>query len=152
MKKLNTIFFILLLCSLTATAQYGNNNNSMRSNRMPMAAPKKPSAEEVAKNKEEQIDKFIAKLKKDLTLDELQTIVIKNEIVANSRNIAIVTKRETSDEDKSAEIKAMMDKTEIIINSYLNKEQKEKYIALKTGNKSKTKDKKTKKEDINTDK
>ncbi|WP_293870910.1 hypothetical protein [Flavobacterium sp.] len=152
MKKLNLIFLILLLCAVTAKAQFGNPNNSLRSNRMPMSAPKKPSAEEVAKNKEEQIDKFINKLKKDLTLDELQTIAIKNEIVANSRNIDIVTKKEISDESKSSEIKAMMDKTEVIINSYLNKEQKEKYIALKAGGKSKTKDKKTKKEDTNTEK
>ena len=151
MKTLNLIFFSLLLCSITVAAQFNNNYNGMRNNNMPESSPRKPSADEIAKNKEEQINKFIAKLKTELMLDELQTIAIKNEITTNSRNIDIVVKKETSDEEKSKEIKAMMEKTEAIINSYLNKNQKEKYIALKEESKTKKKDKKNKKEDKKTE-
>ena len=56
-------------------------------------------------------------------------------------------KKEDSPEDKSNEIKALIDKTEVTINSYLNKEQKEKYQIFKTNSKSKKKEKKGKKED-----
>ena len=79
-------------------------------------------------------------------MDELQAIAIKNEILTNSKNIDIVMKKEDSNEVKEKEVKALMDKTEVVINSYLNKEQKEKYLIFKANKKEKKKDKKSKKE------
>ena len=92
------------------------------------------------------MDKIIAKLKTELTLDELQVIAIRNEITSNSKNIDIVIKKETSEEEKGKEVKALMEKTEVVINSYLNKDQKEKYKAFIEESKSGKKDKKSKKD------
>jgi hypothetical protein len=55
-------------------------------------------------------------------------------------------KKEDSQEDKSNEVKALMDKTEATINSYLSREQKEKYLLFRA-NLNKKKDKKGKKSD-----
>lgn len=110
------------------------------------SAPKKPTTEEIDKDRNEFVDKYLIKLKAALNLDELQAIAIKNEILSNSKNIDIVMKKEDSNEAREKEVKALMDKTEVVINSYLNKEQKEKYLIFKTNKKEKKKDKKSKKE------
>jgi hypothetical protein len=110
------------------------------------AIPQQPSASEIEKKKMEQLDKIINMLKKELSLDELQTIAIRNEIEKNNRSVDIIRKKEISDDEKSKEIVSMMERTDKIVNSYLNKEQKEKYKILIENNKPKNKDKKKKKE------
>lgn len=141
MKTFKLFVFCLLLSSASAFSQYNNNSYNPYSithyggvNRdIPGAgrddgAPKKPTAEEVDKLRNESIDKFMVKLKADLTLDELQFIAIKNELVSNSKKVDIVMKKEENDpEGRSKEVKALMDKTEATIKSYLSKGQKEKY-------------------------
>ncbi len=122
---------------------YGGNRNAPRT----YTNPVKPSAVEIEKAKANQVDKYIAYLKTELTLDELQVIAIKNEIASNLKNIDIVAKKETSEEDKAKEIKALTDRTEIIIISYLTTEQKEKYKALMEERRSGKKNKKDKKKD-----
>lgn len=147
-------FFGLLLTSATAFSQYNDYNRNGGVNHdvgRDYPSSRKPSAEETEKAKAEQIDKIMSKLKISLTLDELQTIAIKNEITSNSKNIDIVIKKEDSEEDKSKEIKALMERTEVIINSYLNKEQKEKYKALIEESKSGKKDKRSKTKDKTTE-
>jgi hypothetical protein len=57
-------------------------------------------------------------------------------------------KKENSEEEKSKQIKAMMDRTDVTINSYLNKDQKEKYKILTEKMKSGKKIKKGKKEEV----
>ena len=136
MNLLKLVLFSILFCSISATAQYGNNpygNNGGRgrTNQFPQSTPKTPSAEDIEKDKTKKIDELMVKLKEDLTLDELQLIAIKNEIVSSSKSIEIVMKKDFSDEDKSNEIKSIREKTDKTINSYLNASQKEKYQKLK---------------------
>lgn len=119
---------------------YGNRNASRN-----YSNPAKPSVEETEKAKADQVDKIVAYLKTELTLDELQVIAIKNEIASNIKNINIVAKKETSDEDKAKEIKALSERTDMVINSYLNAVQKEKYKALIEERRIGKKDKKGKK-------
>ena len=148
MNFIKRLFFGLLLTSVSVFSQsnYGSNRN-LRSE----PTPNKPTAQEIQEQRNEHIDKYIAKLKAELNLDALQEIAIKNEILSNTKNVDIVMKKEDSPEAKSTEVKALIDKTEVIINSYLNKEQKEKYLIFKENSKSKKKDKKGKKEDKSTE-
>ena len=153
MNILKIAFFGLLLTSATAFSQYNDYYNYSRFGGVnrdvgrDYSAPSKPTPAETEKAKAEQIDKIIAHLKVELTLDELQVIAIKNEITSSVKNIDIVAKKETSNEDKSKEIKALTDRTEVIINSYLNNDQKEKYKALIEESRNGKKDKKGKKKD-----
>lgn len=147
MKTFKIFFFILMLTSASSFSQsYYGVNRDLRDN----SKPKKPTAEDIEKNRNEYVDKYMVRLKTELNLDELQYIAIKNEITTSSKNIDIVMKKEDSpdtNEEKSKEIKAIMDKTEVTINSYLSKEQKEKYLLFRTNLKNKKKDKKDKNKD-----
>ncbi|WP_333600630.1 hypothetical protein [Flavobacterium sp.] len=139
------VFFSLMLTAVSASAQYGNSYGGMRNNGIPQSEPKKPSPEAIEKERAERIDKIMEKLKTELNLDELQFIAIKNEIAANNKSIEIVIKSENSDEDKGKEVKAIQEKTDKTINSYLNTEQKEKYQKLKEERNSKKDDRNDKK-------
>lgn len=143
MYTLKLFFFGLLLSSISGFSQnyYGMNRDLIDN-----STPKKQTTEEINKERSEYVDKYMVKLKTELNLDELQIIAIKNEIISNSKNIDIVMKKEDLGEDKQKEVKALMDKTEVIINSYLNKEQKEKYLLFKAKKNDKKKDKKSKNE------
>ena len=147
MKAFNILFFCLLLSSVSGFSQgaYRQNNNNSVNNRDYSNEPKKPSVEEIEESRARQLDKIIEKLKIELTLDALQVIAIKNEIASNMKNVDIIVKKEKSEEDKKVEIKALMDKSEVTINSYLNKVQKEKYKVFIEESKSGKKDKKGKK-------
>ncbi len=159
MKSLKIVFYTLLFTSFGAFAQYGNNmyNKNYGVNRnigRTYSSPPTNSPAEIERNKKEQLDKFMEKLKKDLTLDELQMIAIQNEIEKNNKNIDIVIKKEISDDEKSKEITSMMERTDKLVNSYLNPVQKEKYKALIEDSKKKKsdkKDKKSKNEEVNTE-
>ena len=146
MNRYKIFFFGILFSTCGVLAQNYNGQNRNGLNRdvgRDYSSQAKPSPEEIEKNKAEQLDKVIAKLKAAVTLDELQVIAIRNEIASNMKNVDIVLKKGTSDEEKGKEIKAMMEKTEVIINSYLSKDQKEKYKTFieesKSGKKSKKK-------------
>lgn len=156
MNTLKLAVFGLLLTSVTAFSQYNdyyNYNRLGRSNRDMSrdysSTSSQPSAEQIEKHKTKKIDQIIANLKTELTLDELQAIAIRNEITSSIKNIDIVSKKEISEEEKSKEIKALTDRTEVTINSYLNAAQKEKYKALISESKSGKgkKDKKTRGKD-----
>jgi hypothetical protein len=152
---MNTLKMAIFGFLLTATTAFSQNNDFYNYNRLGRSnrgIPRdnssnssQPSAEQIEKNKANKIDAIIAHLKAELTLDELQAIVIRNEITASIKNIDIVSKKEISQEDKSKEIKALTDRTEVTINSYLNAAQKEKYIVLISESKSGKKGKKDKK-------
>ncbi len=154
MKAFKIFFFLFLLSSAKGFSQYNNggygygqkNYGVNRDIGRIYRDPQKATPEEIEKNRVERIDKFMAKLKADLSLDELQFIAIRNEVLSNSKNIDIVLKKETSEEEKSKEVKAMMEKSEATINSYLNKEQKEKYKVFVEELTSGKKDKKKKKD------
>jgi hypothetical protein len=93
--------------------------------------PEKATPAEIEKIRNERVDKIMTRLQSELTLDELQFIAIKNDITSSTKNIEIVMKSENSDEDKSNEMKAIQEKTEKSILSYLNASQKEKYQKMK---------------------
>ena len=126
----------MLCCSANAVAQYGNNygyGSGSLNNRIPNVPREntKPSAADIEKNRKERVDKMMEKLKADLTLDELQFIAIKNDMLTSFKAMDIVMKSENSDEDKSNEVKAIQEKTEKSVLSYLNATQKEKYLKIK---------------------
>jgi hypothetical protein len=149
MKTLKTLLFSLLILSSAAFAQnfnqngYGVNQDLGRN-----SSPSKPSQQDIDENNSKQLDRFMEQLKKELSLDELQTIAIRNEVTTNRKNVEILMKKESSEEEKSKQIKAMMDRTDLTINSYLNKDQKEKYKILTEKMKSGKKIKKGKKEEL----
>ena len=140
MKSFKIFIFSLLFTTIGSFAQGGGygTNRDLRDNR----APKPPTPEEIDKNRNDYVDKYMVKLKAALTLDELQMIAIKNELITNAKNIDIVMKKEDSQEDKAKEVKAIMDKTEVVVNSYLNKDQKEKYLLFRANLNKKKKEKK----------
>ena len=146
-------FFSIFITSISATAQGYNRYNGQRNNGLTDSDAQlrnnndKPSAEEIEKVRATQIDKIMNKLKSDLTLDELQFIAIKNEITTRNKTIDIIIKKGNSEEEKTEEIKAMIEKSEKTISSYLNAIQKEKYRTLKEEAQSPNKKKKGKKKD-----
>jgi hypothetical protein len=152
MKTIKIVLIGFLMTSYNALSQNFDpnmNRNGVvdRSIGRTSAIEQQPSASDIEKKKMEQLDKIINMLKKELSLDELQAIAIRNEIEKNNRNVDIIRKKEISDDEKSKQIVSMMERTDKLVNSYLNKEQKEKYKILIENNKPKNKDKKKKKED-----
>lgn len=147
MNTFKLFLFGLLLTSVATFAQV--NNGRYRGNPIDQfhqsQQPKQPSSEEIEEAQTESIDKYMDKLNKALNLDELQFIAIKNEFQSNAKSVNIVMKKEDSQEAKSTEVKALVDKMDANINSYLNKEQREKYEIFKTDMKNGKKDKKDKK-------
>lgn len=155
-QKLFVIAFLLLsINNLTAQYnngyggnQYGNNgygsNGYGRMNSGMGQEPSKPKEIPV----EVTVGKIIEKLKTEIDLDELQVIAISNILTESIRSQGIIIKQESSQADKIKNIKALSDITDAKVMVLLNKDQKEKYIALteelKNPKKSKS-DKKTKK-------
>ena len=149
MKTLKTLLFSLLILSSAAFAQNFNQNGYGVNQDLGInSSPSKPSQQDIDENNSKQLDRFMEQLKKELSLDELQTIAIRNEVITNRKNVEILMKKESSEEEKSKQIKAMMDRTDVTINSYLNKDQKEKYKILTEKMKSGKKIKKGKKEEV----
>lgn len=152
MKSIKILLFFVLFSVVEAHAQYGYGNNpgmgmNRTNNGMPntQQTPKEPTPEEIEKNRNEKIQAHMLILKKDLSLDELQYIAIKNEVTTSSKRIDIMLKSELSDEEKNSELKSIQEKTEKTILSYLNPAQKEKYQLLKIQKPDKKEDKKKKK-------
>jgi hypothetical protein len=144
------IFIFSLLFTSVGTFAQGQGYSSNRDLQHP-APENKPTAEEINKSRAESVDKYMVKLKEALNLDELQEIAIRNEVLAHAKNVDIVMKKEDNQEDKAKEIKALFDKNDVTINSYLNKEQKEKYVIFLANWKNKKKDKKEKKSNKKTE-
>lgn len=154
MKTFKIFIFCLLLSSFSAFSQYYNDYNGGsryggvdRSIGRNYSSPKEPTAAEIEKDRTERVEKFVITLKEQLKLDDLQIVVIRNELTSNSKNIEIVMKKEGVADEKAKEIKALMDKTEVVIKSYLNTTQKEKYEVLMEELKTNKKIKKNKKKD-----
>ncbi|HNP32513.1 MAG TPA: hypothetical protein PKN96_04425 [Flavobacterium sp.] len=165
MNTFKIAFLSLFITSVSMSAQgytgqgYGGQNYTGQRNGVGVNrdiarsySNNKPSAEEIEKDKAKRLDKFMDKLKNDLTLDELQFIAIKNEIAANNKAVDIVLKKGSTEEEKTEEVRALMEKSDQTINSYLNAAQKEKYKLLKADLEAPKKKKKDKKEDKPEDK
>ncbi len=149
MKNLKLAVLLVLLSTISGYAQGFNNQRGNGVNRDLTGgyanSPSKPSAEDIEKNRIARIEKFVSQLKQELTLDDLQVIAIRNEIASNSKNVDIVMKKENSEEQKSKEVKALMEQAEARINSYLNNQQKEKFKEFTANSKNIKKEKKEKK-------
>lgn len=139
---------MLILSSAAFAQNFNQNGYGVNQDLGRNSSPSKPSQQDIDENNSKQLDRFMEQLKKELSLDELQTIAIRNEVTTNRKNVEILMKKESSEEEKSKQIKAMMDRTDVTINSYLNKDQKEKYKILTEKMKSGKKIKKGKKEEV----
>jgi hypothetical protein len=147
MKTLKIITSLILLFSMqTLLAQYGQggmgqggygqggygqggmggnnmNNPNQMGNQTRSQAPKERPIEEV-------VAKVVERLKKQLTLDELQVIAVSNIITDNMKKQNAVLKKEDNNDEKTAELKAISEKTDLDILILLNKDQKTKYKLL----------------------
>jgi hypothetical protein len=138
LKSIIIVYFVLFAFN-TVSAQYGYGNNGMNGggmNRNPNQQSiqntnnygrNTKSATEIEKERAENLNKTVEKLTKELSLDDLQVIVIKKEIETSMKNISAVMKSEVSDDEKLKEIEAINEKTDRTINTFLNEEQKNKY-------------------------
>lgn len=131
MKTLKIITSLLLLFSMqTLFAQFGQNGygqggysgNQMGAQSRPETVKEHPI--------EETVKKIVAKLKIQLMLDELQVIAISNLITENMKKQNAVMKKEASNDDKTSELKAISEKTDLDIMIILNKSQKATYKLL----------------------
>jgi len=147
MKYLNILTILFLLSTANTFGQYYNGlDRRIGATPTNQQGPKQPTPKEIEESRNEQIDKQMVRLKEDLKLDDLQFIAIKNEILKSYKEVDILLKKEFSEEDKNNQMKAIQENTEKMVLSYLNAEQKEKYMALKTEKPKKKEDKKKKKE------
>lgn len=143
MKTLKIITSLILLFSMqTLLAQYGQGGygqggygqggyggNQMGRQNQQMTNQNRP---ETVKERpiEETVSKIVDKLKTQLTLDELQVIAINNIITESMKKQNAVLKKEGNNDDKTSEIKAISEKTDLDIMILLNKDQKATYKLL----------------------
>lgn len=140
MKTLKAILLLVLLFFgvNSGSAQFGGMNGGMYGGGMNQMQNQQSmqntnnygrnkSSEDLDKEREANLAKSIEKISKDLNLDDLQIIVVKKEIEASSKSIFAISKSEASDEDKIKEMDAINEKTDRIINTFLNADQKTKY-------------------------
>ena len=136
--KVTLVIFLLFFGINSSMAQFGGMNGGMMGGGMNQMQNQQSiqntnnfgrnkSAEDLDKEREENLAKSIEKISKELNLDALQMIVIKKEIEASSKSIFAVSKSEASEEEKINEMNAINEKTDRIINTYLNADQKVKY-------------------------
>lgn len=133
MKSLSLLFALVLFsCSGNLFSQIGtmgNNRNGMGSalSESQMTDRKNQFEEESAKSQKVAFDKMLVKIKTDLGLDELQYYAIQKTLTDSFRDQNILLKKELPQADKITQLLAINTKTDAEINSYLNKEQKEKF-------------------------
>jgi hypothetical protein len=136
--KVTLVIFLLFFGINSSMAQFGGMNGGMMGGGMNQMQNQQSiqntnnfgrnkSAEDLDKEREENLAKSIEKISKELNLDALQMIVIKKEIEASSKSIFAVSKSEASEEEKINEMNAINEKTDRIINTFLNADQKVKY-------------------------
>ena len=127
-------------------AQFGNSNNGGGNNGNRNGGQfggndgfqlsqdrQKPKLEDVSKR----VDAIVEKLKKELTLDELQVFAVNKYMTTNITNSDKVILKETSQEEKIDEILKINDTSDFNIISILNKDQKIKYKTMVEERKSK---------------
>ena len=150
---------ILLISINTVSAQYGNNGyggngygNGSRNGMNQMGGMNQRSEPEKPKEvpAEEIVAKYMEDMKPAVGLDELQTIAIANVLVESLNAQGRITKLNLAQEDLMNEYKALAESTDRKINNFLNKDQKDKYLAfredMKQPKKAKDKKKEKKKE------
>lgn len=128
------IFAFVLLSTNTISAQYGNGGygNGYGSNRRMNSGMDQSRVHDKPKEipVEVTVGKIIEKIKPELSLDALQEIAISNILVESIKTQGMLIKAEVSQEDKIKNIQALSEVTDRKIMELLNKDQKEKYIAM----------------------
>ncbi|MFV8322963.1 hypothetical protein [Flavobacterium sp. LS2R12] len=151
-QSLLIIAFVLLSTNIIS-AQYGYGGygngygNGYGSNRRMNSAMDQSRAQDKPKEipVEVTVGKIIERIKPELTLDELQVIAISNILTESIKTQGMLIKAEVSQDDKIKNIKALSETTDRKIMELLNKDQKEKYIALNEEAKNPKKSKSKKK-------
>ena len=152
MKRIQSMFIIafVLFFSTAVSAQYGNGvygngyGNGYGSNRRINSGMDQSRAQDKPREIpiEVTVGKIIEKIKPELTLDVLQEIAISNILVQSIKTQGMLIKSEVSQEDKIKNIQALSEVTDRKIMELLNKDQKEKYIAMNEEAKNPKKSKK----------
>ena len=135
------------------TAQYGNGGygngygNGYGSNRRMNSAMDQPRTPDKPKEipVEVTVGKIMEQIKPELILDALQEIAISNILIESIKTQGMLIKAEVSQDEKIKNIKVLSETTDRKIMELLNKEQKEKYIALNEEAKNPKKSKSKKK-------
>ncbi len=143
MKTFRTVLFVvfLFLSVNMVSAQYSNGyggngygggyggNSYGRNSQMSQLPQEKSTPKAVPV--EVTAAKIVAYYKKELTLDELQEVVVTNIYTKSlKKQELIMSKKEMSDEDKTKDFKVLKDMTEMEVTEILNKDQKEKFKNL----------------------
>lgn len=135
MRIINLIFICFVLFHAVPNfAQNGMN----RSNQAMDEINRENQRAEFEKTKNQNLEKTISGLKKDLELDALQEIALKQLLNENMAAQGIIVKKEENQEEKIKALKSLSESTETKIMALLNKSQKEKFLNLKE-NKNKKK-------------
>ena len=157
MKTTKTFLAIIfmILSITTISAQYGNNGyggngygGNGYGNRGGMGGMSQNSQPEKPKEipAEEIVAKYMEEMKPAVGLDELQTIAISNVLVESVNAQGRINKLNLPQEDLINEYKLLTESTDRKVNNFLNKDQKDKYLAFKDEKKqpkkSKSKEKK----------
>jgi len=138
MKTLKIIASLILLFSIQSlSAQYGQGGfgqggfggNPMGSQNQQMGNQNRTQTVKETPI-EESVKKAVDRIKIQLTLDELQVIAIGNIITESMKKQNAVLKKEDSNENKTSELKAIAEKTDLDILILLDKTQKAKYKQL----------------------
>ena len=145
----------MILSITTISAQYGNNGyggngygGNGYGNRGGMGGMSQNSQPEKPKEipAEEIVAKYMEEMKPAVGLDELQTIAISNVLVESVNAQGRINKLNLPQEDLINEYKLLTESTDRKVNNFLNKDQKDKYLAFKDEKKqpkkSKSKEKK----------
>ncbi len=161
MKTTKTFLAILfmLLSITTISAQYGNggyggnngyggNGYGNRGGMNQMGGINQRSEPE--KPKEIPAEVTVAKVMEDMKpaveLDELQVIAISNVLIESINTQGRILKQDSTQDEQIKDFQALSENTDRQIMNFLNKDQKEKYLAFKeerkNPKKSKSKDKK----------
>lgn len=132
-QSLLIIAFVLLSTNIIS-AQYGNGGygNGYGNNRRMNSAMDQSRTQDKPKEipVEVTVGKIIERIKPELILDELQVIAISNILAESIKTQGMLIKAEVSQDDKIKNIKALSETTDRKIMELLNKDQKEKYIAM----------------------
>ena len=140
MKPFQSLFIIAFVSLSTniISAQYGNGGygngygNGYGSNRRMNSAMDQSRAQDKPKEipVEVTVGKIMERIKPELILDELQVIAISNILTESIKTQGMLIKAEVSQDDKIKNITALSETTDRKIMELLNKDQKEKYIAM----------------------
>lgn len=155
MKPIQSIFIIafVLFFSNAVSAQFGNGGygngygNGYGSNRRMNNGMDQTRAQEKPKEipPEVTVGKIMERIKPELILDALQEIAISNILVESIKTQGMLIKAEVNQVEKIKNIQALSETTDRKIMELLNKDQKEKYIAMNEEAKNPKKSKSKKK-------